>query len=355
MSHHDHHNHPKNEEFVVNQHAKGQQDLLQIWKLQEAPFPHLNPESKDEFIGEPLYLSVDPYLARQTKGDRPIGDVQQSIGLVRVIESNSAEWPVGTVFYGSSIPWKRYNLYNTTKIGPTKVFKKPGQDDTILDKLGLDAALNGLGMPSQTAYYGAIQIGKLGPSDVLVVSGAAGAVGLIVGQIAKKILKVKKVIGIAGGKAKTDYLVNEIGYDAAIDYKEYNTKEKIAAKLREVAGEPITTYFDNTGGFVTDAVFDVIGKNGRIIICGQISSYHNDVTFPNYLSQTIYRELTIQGVAVASHIHQNEKEFYPDLSKWLLEGIIKAPKKLVEGFEKLPQAYEMLYTGENIGKVIVKV
>jgi len=351
MSHH------KNEEFVVHKHLKNpEDDLKQVWKLQEAPFPHLNKDSNDEFIGETLFLSVDPYLARETKGARPIGDVQHSIGLVRVIESNSPNWLVGTIFGSSNIPWKKFHLYIASKLGPVKVFKKPGEEDTLLDKLGLDAPLNGLGGPAQTAYYGAIHKGQFGPSDVLVVSGAAGAVGLIVGQIAKKVLKVKKVIGVAGGKAKTDYLVNEIGYDAAIDYKEYNTKEKIAARLKELAGEPITAYFDNTGGFVTDAVFDVIGQNGRIVICGQISTYHNsDVTFPNYLAQVNYRELTIIGLSVNAHLHQNEKEFYPDVSKWLLEGTIKAPKKLVEGFENLPQAYEMLYTGANIGKIVVKV
>jgi len=310
-----------------------------------------------------LYISVWTLLASQVKGGRPIGSVQQNIGLVRVVESHNPEWPVGTIFYYNQAFWRKFSLYSikslTTNLNPmerVKVWKKPGEENTILDKLGFDAGVNGLGMTAQTAYYGAVTYGKYGPSDVLVVSGAAGAAGIILGQIAKKVQKVKKIIGVAGGKAKVDYLVNEIGYDAAIDYKEYNTKEKFAARLKEIAGEPITAYFDNTGGFVTDAVFQLLAPHAKIVVCGQISGYHADeASYPNYLAQITYREINIQGLLLAYHDHRNEKEFYPDMSKWLLEGTVKAPIKLVEGFDKLGLAYEMLFKGENIGKVIVKV
>jgi len=237
------------------------------------------------------------------------------------------------------------------------VIKKPGYENPFFEKLGIQAGIGALGVPAQTAYYGAIDVGKFTEKDVVVVSGAAGATGSIVGQIAKKILKAKKVIGIAGGAQKAEYLVKELGFDAAIDYKEYNTQEKIRDRLKEIAGpDEVTAYFDNTGGFITDAIFDVIAKYGRIVICGQISVYHKpNHVYPNYLLKTIYKELSILGFGVSNHTHENSKKFYPDVSKWVEQGVIKAPDTVVHGFENLPKAYQMLYTGENYGKIIIQV
>jgi len=134
----------------------------------------------------------------------------------------------------------------------------------------------------------------------------------------------------------------------------------VAARLQELAGaEPITAYFDNTGGFVTEAVFDIIGRKGRIVVCGQISTYNDPPekshSYPNYLAKTIYRALSILGFVVGDFVHRNDTEFFVDVPKWILEGKIKNKETLVTGFEKLPEAYAMLYTGENIGKVVVKV
>jgi len=213
-------------------------------------------------------------------------------------------------------------------------------------------------MPSQTAYYGAKHVAKYTESDVLVVSGAAGAVGSILGQIAKKVYKCKKVIGVAGGQKKCDF-IKELGFDDAVDYKVYNTKEKMAARLKELAGDPITTYFDNTGGFVTEAIFDIIGRHGRIVICGQISTYNHtekeSYSYPNYLAKTVYRGLSILGFVVFDFIHLNETEFYKDMPKWIESGLVHVRETVVEGFENLPKAYQMLYTGDNIGKLVVKV
>lgn len=133
-------------------------------------------------------------------------------------------------------------------------------------------------------------------------------------------------------------------------------------RLKELAPEGITQYFDNTGGFVTDAVFDIIKRHGKIIICGQISTYNNSEDdpskmniYPNYLAKTIYRGLSILGFVCGDFIHRNEEEFYKDMPIWLDQGLVKFHETFVDGFENLPRAYEMLFTGENIGKVIVKV
>jgi NADPH-dependent curcumin reductase CurA len=351
----------KNEEFVIQNHADGHDDLKNIWKLKEAEYPKIKGEG--EFIYETLYLSVDPYLSssikvKSTLGGKAsdVGSVQKSLVTAKVVESKNAEYPVGTVFI-TVLPWSRYGVANGKFENYVKIVKKPGQPENYFDRLGYSSTIGSLGMPSQTAYYGATQVGKFNSSDVLVVSGAAGAVGSIVGQIAKKILGVKKVIGVAGGKEKCDLIIKEFGFDAAIDYKEYNTQEKVVSRLNELTAEsgPITAYFDNTGGFVTDAVFEVIARKGRIIVCGQISQYHNSgYVVPNYLAKTVYKALSILGFLVFDFYDQNEKEFFAKFPEWVEKGTIKTKETLVKGFEKLPEAYEMLFTGKNTGKIVVQ-
>jgi len=351
MSHH----HPKNEEFVVHERPAGTAHLKETWLLREIPYPSITED--EQFIYKALYISVDPYMSGGISGLvgrlNPLGTLQVGHVLAEVLESKNASYPVGTVFVSSQLPWRRYSVTKGTEFGYTKIIRKPGDPETVFDRLGLSSGIGALGMPSQTAYYGALRVAKFTEHDVVVVSGAAGATGSLVGQFAKKIAKAKKVIGIAGGKDKTDFLL-KIGFDAAIDYKEYDTQEKMAARIREVAGEPVTAYFDNTGGFVTDAIFEVIARHGRLIICGQISGYHQAQSYPNYLSKVIYAALTIQGFVVFDWVKYNEEQFFVDVPKWIEEGIIQTRETLVEGFENLPAAYQMLFTGKNIGKIVVK-
>lgn len=354
----------KNEELVLAVRPSDQNDVKSAWTLQACPVPAI--VNEDEFIIQTLFVSVDPYLSSGLKksalgGDiNPIGSVQVS-GLVgRVIESRNSKVPVGTIVTGR-LPWKRYILANGTE-PRFRIVQDASEQNSIYDRIGCSTAVGVLGMPSQTAYYGILSVANTQPSDVLVISGAAGAVGTIAGQIAKKIRHAQKVIGIAGGDQKCDYLVNELGFDAAINYKEYNTKEKMANRLKELAPEGITQYFDNTGGFVTDAVFDIIKRHGKIIICGQISTYNKSEEdpsqvniYPNYLAKTIYRGLSILGFVCGDFIHRNDAEFYKDMPVWVDEGTIKFRETFVDGFENLPRAYEMLFTGENIGKIVVRV
>ncbi|CAF1271323.1 unnamed protein product [Adineta ricciae] len=354
----------KNEEFILSTRPSDQNEVKSAWKLQACPMPTIT--NDNEFIIKTLFVSVDPYLSSGLKKSalggavNPIGSVQIS-GLVgRVIESKNASVPVDTVVTGR-MEWKRYILANGTE-PRFRIIQKPTEHNSIYDKIGFSTAIGVLGMPSQTAYYGILSVADTQPADVIVISGAAGAVGTIAGQIAKKIRGAQKVIGIAGDAKKCDYIVKELGFDAAINYKEYNTKEKMIEKLQELAPEGITQYFDNTGGFVTDAVFDIIKRHGKIIICGQISTYNNSEDdpskvniYPNYLAKTIYRGLSILGFVCGDFIHRNEEEFYKDMPTWLDEGKLKFHETFVDGFENLPRAYEMLFTGGNIGKIVVRV
>lgn len=352
----------KNQEFVLSERPKGVQTLKNIWKLQDCEYPKITQDG--QYIAETVLASVDPYLSSSLKESalggnvNPLGSVQVSGGLGRVIESKSEKYPVGTYFLSFVLPWRRYNLLSENEGARFRIIKKPDQNDTIFDKLGIESSLGSLGMPSQTAYYGVRDVGKFTEKDVVVVSGAAGAVGTIAGQITKQICRSKRVIGIAGGKSKCEMLVRDLGFDVAIDYKEFSTREKMVQRLKEVLGEDtITAYFDNTGGHTTEAVFDLIGRGGRIVVCGQISSYNDDreYSFPNYLAKTIYKALSIYGFVVSDFFGRNEKEFYPEMSEWVGSGKIKTKETIVEGFENLPRAYEMLFTGENTGKIIVKI
>jgi len=356
----------KNEELVLGKRPEGSHDLKETWKLQQCDYPKITGDG--QFICQTLFVSVDPYLSSQIKKSalggvtKEIGDIQKSYTVAKVLESKNTSYPVGTVYVASQNPWRRFFLVSEKELARVKILKHPDHPEDIFEPKGFHSALSAFGMPSQTAYYGCLDVGKFKESDVLVVSGAAGAVGIMVGQIAKHVIKCKKVIGIAGGKQKCDLLVQELGFDASVDYKEYNTKEKMGARLQELAGEPITAYFDNTGGISTEAVFDKIGRFGRIVICGQISSYTKSeekaeeaYVYPNYLAKTIYRALSIYGFVVGDFAHRNDKEFYPDMAKWISAGLVKYKDTMVEGFENIPSAYEMLFTGANIGKIIVRV
>jgi len=348
---------PKNEEFVVHERPAGAEHLKETWQLTEVPYPTITEDG--QFIYKALYVSVDPYMSGGIASTglsgkpNPLGTLQVGHVVAEVLESRNPNYPVGTLFVSARLPWRRYSVTKGTEFAYTKIIRKPGDPESVFERLGLSSGIGALGMPSQTAYYGSLRVGKFTENDVVVVSGAAGATGSLVGQFAKKIAKAKKVIGIAGGKDKTDFLL-KLGFDAAIDYKEYDTQEKMEARIREVAGEPVTAYFDNTGGFVTDAIFNVIARHGRLIICGQISGYHEAKSYPNYLAKVIYPALTIHGFLVSDWVKYNEEQFFADVPKWIEAGIIQTRETLVEGFENLPAAYQMLYTGKNIGKIVVK-
>jgi len=201
-----------------------------------------------------------------------------------------------------------------------------------------------------------LEVAGIKAGDVCVVSAAAGAVGAIAAQIAK--MKGATVIGTAGGPDKCRYLIEKLGLDAAIDYKQYNTTATMLAELKRVAPKGIDVYFDNTGGHVTDAVFECLNKFGRVAICGQISVYNEQGTAPlavNYLVKSIYKSINIRGFICGDFLQRNDGEFYRDMPGWIQAGHIKYEEEIVQGFEKLPEAFNMLFTGKKTGKILVQV
>jgi NADPH-dependent curcumin reductase CurA len=205
-------------------------------------------------------------------------------------------------------------------------------------------------MPGMTAYFGILQEGEIKAGDTVLVSGAAGAVGSIVGQIAK--IKGCTVIGIAGGKEKCDYVVNELGFDAAIDYK----SENVTAGIKLNCPKGIDVYFDNVGGEILDAALIFLRKNARVVICGAISQYNatTAVAGPkNYLSLLVNRA-SMKGMVVLDYA-QDYGIAMKEMAGWMQEGKLKSREDVYEGIENFRETFLRLFSGEKNGKLVLKV
>jgi NADPH-dependent curcumin reductase CurA len=201
-----------------------------------------------------------------------------------------------------------------------------------------------------TAYFGLLEVGAPKEGETVVVSGAAGAVGSVVGQIAK--LKGCRVVGIAGGPEKCEWITGELGFDAAIDYK----SEGVDTALREHCPEGVDVYFDNVGGEILDAALARLARGARVVICGAISQYNNldSMRGPsNYMSLLVNRA-RMEGFVVLDYMGR-APEAVQEMATWIAEGKLVAREDIVEGFESFPDALKKLFAGENIGKLVLKV
>jgi len=211
-------------------------------------------------------------------------------------------------------------------------------------------------MPGRTAYFGFLDPGKPKQGETVVVSGAAGAVGSLVLQIAK--LRGCYVVAFAGSKEKVEWLEKELGADKALNYKDYKNAEEVKAALEHVCPKGIDIYFDNTGGIVTDAVFELINLRARVIICGQISQYSGGLDTPElgprFLHRLIFTRATIQGILARDYVDRIP-EMMAEMVPWVQQNKLKYKETIVEGFDKLPQALNALFHGGNSGKMLVKV
>jgi NADPH-dependent curcumin reductase CurA len=311
------------------------------WQRTVEPIPQPGP---GEVVVKILYLSLDPAMRgwmNDGKSYAPpvgIGEVMRAGGVGRVIASNAPALAVGDYVVGQPgiQKYAKLKASELTKINP---------------KLApLPTFLGVLGMPGMTAYFGLLDIGALKEGETVVVSGAAGAVGAAVGEIAKT--KDCTVIGIAGGAEKCRYLTETLKFDGAIDYK----TENVHKRLRELCPTGIDVYFDNVGGEILDAALANLARNARVVICGAISQYNNTTPVQgpkNYMSLLVNRA-RMQGFLVfdfASRYHEAVNE----LAAWLREGKLTANEHVVEGIDTFPQTLLKLFTGENTGKLVLKV
>lgn len=296
-----------------------------------------------------LALSLDPAMRgwmNEGKSYIPpvgIGEVMRAGGIGTVIASKNAAFEVGdTVSCTPGV--QEYCLIPADQIKRQGLFK-------IDLRLGtMTQWLNVLGMPGMTAYFGLMDVGQPQPGETVVVSGAAGAVGQTVGQLAK--IKGCRVVGIAGGPAKCEWVVKELGFDACVDYKAGNVKDD----LREQCPKGIDVYFDNVGGEILDIVLTRLARKARIIICGAISQYNNTTPVQgpkNYLSLLVHRA-RMEGIVVFDYA-----ERFPmavkELAGYLKDGRMKSKEDIVSGIDTFPETLLKLFNGENFGKLVLQV
>jgi leukotriene B4 12-hydroxydehydrogenase/15-oxo-prostaglandin 13-reductase len=312
------------------------------FRLEESPLPSV---SDGEVLLRARYLSVDPYMRGRISGMRgyaapvEIGQVIFGGAVAEVAESRNPAWKPGDIaeiYMG----WQQYSVSKGNNLRRV--------DPSIAP---ISTALGVLGMPGLTAYFGLLDICDPKPGETVVVSGAAGAVGSAVGQIAK--IKGCRTVGVAGGDDKIACILNECGYDAAFNYK---TVSDYGAKLRELCPKGIDVYFDNVGGALTDAVLLQLNLHARVSICGQISQYNNakPEMGPRLLGTLIISRSKMQGFLVSDYMPRFA-EGLTALGGWVREGKLNYRESIVEGFENTPRAFIGMLQGENIGKQLVKV
>ncbi|WP_372825813.1 NADP-dependent oxidoreductase [Polaromonas sp.] len=295
-----------------------------------------------------LSLSLDPAMRgwmNEGKSYIPpveIGAVMRAGGVGKVIASNNPAFAVGD-YVNAGLDVQEYCLIPEAQIKRSGMFK-------IDAGMGLTSWLNVLGMPGMTGYFGLLDVGQPKAGETVVVSGAAGAVGQTVGQIAK--LKGCRVVGIAGGKAKCDWVVKELGFDACIDYKAGDVK----AGLKEHCPKGVDIYFDNVGGDILDAVLTRITRGARIIICGAISQYNNTTPVKgpaNYLSLLVNRA-RMEGIVVFDYADRYPQAI-AEMATYLKEGKMKSKEDVVVGLDTFPETLLKLFNGENFGKLVLQV
>jgi NADPH-dependent curcumin reductase CurA len=302
----------------------------------------------NEMLLRTLWLSLDPYM-RGRMSDREsyakpldLGDVITAGVVSQVVESNNADYPVGTIVSGM-YGWQSYAIakpddYRLFKVDP--------------DLAPISTAVGTTGMPGQTAYFGLLRVGKPEAGETVVVSAASGAVGSVVGQIAK--IQGCRAIGIAGGRAKCDYVVNELGFDACIDYKEADFPQKLAA----ACPDGVDVYFENVGGAILDAVAPLLNKGARVPVCGFISAYNatseDQIRMPEAVLGALEHPPESRFFVVTEWINEFEDSARA-LGNWIKEGKLKYRETIVDGIENAPSAFRMLFTGENFGKLVIKV
>lgn len=333
----------KARKYVVKDYFQGVPKLSDFEVVEE----ELPPLKDNEILVKAEWISVDPYLrAYNSQVNVPYDQFSYQVGLVQ--ESKNPDYPVGSRVV-SHKGWRNYTIINpklNTELLET-TYKLPDLHG-LPNSLGVGA----VGMPGATAYFGFLEICKPKPGETVVVSGAAGAVGSIVGQIAK--IKGCKVIGFVGSDDKVQWLEKELKFDKAINYKTAD----VAKALKNAASKGVDCYFDNVGGELSSVIINQMNVFGRVSVCGSISSYNDNLD--NLPKATIlqpavvFRQLKVEGFIV-SRWRERWPEAFADIIQWILSGKLKAREHITEGFDNLYKAFTGMLAGENFGKAVVKV
>jgi NADPH-dependent curcumin reductase len=333
---------PVNRRIVLAARPRGRPGA-EHFRLEQALVPEPGP---DQMLCRTIYLSLDPYMrgriseARSYRPPLPIGEVMVGGTVGEVVRSNVEGFAPGDVVVGHG-GWQDYALLRSDEARKVDPALAP-----------ISTALGVLGMPGQTAYVGLREIGRPQPGETLVVAAASGAVGAVVGQIAK--LRGCRVVGIAGSRAKCDYVVRELGFDACIDHH----APDFADQLRAACPHGIDVYWENVGGRVLEAVLPLLNDFARVPVCGLIAWYNAtepppgpDRT-PHLLRQILVRRLTVRGFIVYDF---DPGDFLLEAGQWVGDGRLRYREDIRDGLENAPAAFAGLLEGENFGKLLIRV
>ncbi|XP_049869300.1 prostaglandin reductase 1-like [Pectinophora gossypiella] len=307
----------------------------------------LPPLKDNEILVKTEWVSVDPYLrAYNSRYPVPYDQFSYQVGVI--LESKSAKYPVGKRVV-SHKGWCDYCILDTV---PTKEFTKMVYLLPDMQGISPSVGIGAAGMPGNTAYFGLLELCKPKEGETVVVTGAAGAVGSLVGQIAK--IKGCKVIGFAGSDAKVQWLEKELGFDKAFNYKTVDVNKA----LKEAAPKGVDCYFDNVGGEISSIIINQMNDYGRVAVCGAISAYNEDPTKIPKASilqpALVFRQLKIEGFLVWRW-GERWTEGVTQLITWIKEGKLKAREHITEGFDNIFDAFVGMLNGENTGKAVVKI
>ena len=333
-----------NQQFLLNKRPIGMPDD-DCWRLNNES---ITPLKKNEILIQVKYLSIDPYMrgrmndglsyASPVKIGQPIPG--ETVGTV--IESKSSLYEIGDIVCIHK-GWQTYIKAKDTDLSIYKVSDL---------NIPLSAYLGVAGMPGRTAYFGLNRVGKPNKGDVVVISAASGAVGSVVGQLAK--IYGCEVIGIAGGLEKCSYVINELGFDNCVDYKDVDFQEN----LKSACNNGIDIYFENVGGYVSQAVASLLNNSARIPICGFISQYNEDNILESETPFKIFGQLkpkpSHRFFVVTEWMNEWENAT-STLLKYILNNNIKYKETITKGFENAPQALRDVLTGKNFGKQLIEV
>ena len=311
------------------------------FRLDEGPVPVPGP---GQALVRSLYLSVDPYIRARLRNVRSyvapheVGDVIEADAVGQVVTSHAPAFKSGDIVAGR-LGWQEFSVADAKALRPAPP-----------TSLGLSAHLGILGMTGLTAYFGLLDVGALKGGETVLVSGAAGAVGTVVGQIAR--LRGARAVGIAGSDEKTA-LLTKLGFAGAVNYK---TVGNLRKSLKEFCPDGVDVYFDNVGGEISDAAITLINRRARVVICGQIASINREKpelgprNAPLYL---LVNRARMEGFLVMDYADRYAGALR-ELSGWVKEGKLQNRETVIEGFENVPRAFIGLFSGENVGKMIVK-
>jgi len=310
------------------------------WREEPVPVP-----GEDQFVVHNLYLSLDPTYrgwmneAGSYVSSVPIGTVMRGAMIGVVEQSRNARFPEGTLVQGM-LGWEDYSLSDGKGLSSLP-------NDPSVPLTAYWGLFSHIGL---TAYYGLLDVGKLKSGETLTVSAAAGAVGSLVGQIGK--IKGCRVVGIAGSEAKCKWITDELGFDAAINYK----TEPVLDSLKKHCPNGIDVHFENVGGEVLDAVLSLINLRARVVVCGLISQYNatGPVPGPRNFWRIVGKRARIEGFIVLDY-YDRAAEAMRELRQWYIEGRLRYRVDVVEGLENAPRAFNRLFDGSNQGKLVVKI